>query len=138
LFGGQYLYVVADLGSLRTGDSIPTAAEVTFPLDLFASVAKCIAAARSTKSAVWGCGAKGVMFSHHCTARGFGIDLAIDINPMKQGRFLAGSGIPVVSPELGLARLGTRADIFVMNSNYLGEIQSFGGPDFNYIAMDQI
>src|SRR5690606_14147123 len=91
----------------------------------------------SRSAAIWGAAAKGVMFAHHLAARGVAPALAIDINPAKQGRFLAGSGLPVLPPGEALAKLGPAPDIFVMNSNYLPEIRSMGGPGPTYIAVDQ-
>jgi hypothetical protein len=78
------------------------------------------------------------MFSHHAFARGLRIDFAVDLNPAKQGRFLAGSGLLVASPEGAIGRLDREADIFVMNSNYLDEIQSAAGLKYKYIPLDRI
>ncbi len=49
-------------------------------------------------TALWGAGAKGVTFLN-AVAGGGGIDLVVDLNPRKQGRFLPGTGQKVVSPE---------------------------------------
>jgi hypothetical protein len=62
---------------------------------------------------------------------------SIDINPAKQGKFLAGSGLAVLSPQEGLSRMQPGADVFVMNSNYLEEIRALGGPHFRYIPVDR-
>jgi len=138
LFGGQYLYAVAELASLRDPASAGSiSGPVTVPEDFFASIERCRGErARSAQRVVWGGAAKGVMFSHHMLARGLALDFVIDINPAKQGKFLAASGLPVLSPEEGLARLAPGADVFVMNSNYLAEIQSMAGPELNYIPVD--
>lgn len=87
--------------------------------------------------AIWGAAAKGVTFAQHLLERGIRPELAIDINPAKQGKFLAGSGLHVVTPAEALVRLGQRPDIFVMNSNYLDEIRIMGGSGPRYIAVDQ-
>jgi hypothetical protein len=76
------------------------------------------------------------MFTHHATLRGLAVRFAIDINPEKQGKFLAATGTPVLSPEQGLALASPGTTILVMNSNYLAEIQTFAGPDFNFLALD--
>jgi hypothetical protein len=138
LFGGQYLYAVAELASLRDPALSGPDVSVSMPEDFFASLERCaIRSATAPQRVVWGGAAKGVMFSHHMLARGLSLDFVIDINPAKQGKFLAASGLPVLSPQAGLAQLGRDADIFVMNSNYLDEIQAMAGPDFNYIPVDK-
>ncbi|HEV2110966.1 MAG TPA: class I SAM-dependent methyltransferase [Gammaproteobacteria bacterium] len=139
LFGGQYIYVVADLASLREPGTaaLGTPQPVAIRGDFFASLDRCTRAVRpGARRAVWGAGAKGVMFTHYMARRGCALDVAIDINPAKQNRFLAGSGLPVLGPAAALATLGEAPDIFVMNSNYLSEIRVMGGPGPNYIAVD--
>ena len=138
LFGGQYIYVVADLASLRVPTKLDAGERVNIPDDFFASIERCMDKSEgSSQRVVWGGAAKGVMFSHHMLERGLALDFVIDINPAKQGKFLASSGLPVLSPALGLARLNRGADIFVMNSNYLDEIRSMAGTGFNYIPLER-
>jgi hypothetical protein len=140
LFGGQYIYVVAELASLRdpTAPGLDTPVQVSIPDDFFASLDRCARAARpGVRSAIWGAAAKGVMFTHHMSKRGYTPEMAIDINPAKQNRYLAGSGLPVLGAAAALAILGENPDIFVMNSNYLAEIRAMGGPGPNYIAVEQ-
>ena len=64
------------------------------------------------------------------------LDFAIDINPAKQGKFLGGSSLLVLSPDAGLARLSTGDSVFVMNSNYINEIADLGGNSLNYVPVD--
>ncbi|HEY6941811.1 class I SAM-dependent methyltransferase [Dokdonella sp.] len=138
LFGGQYIYVVAALDSLRDPATVPAPPrEAKLPPDFFAGVAACAAIARDGRPcAIWGAAAKGVMFTHHLIARGVRPACAIDINPAKQGTYLAGSGLGVLPPGDALRRLGAQPRIFVMNSNYLEEIRATGGADPDYIAVD--
>ena len=139
LFGGQYLYVVADLATLRdpAGADIPTPTAIDFPDDLMAGLARNIAALRPDRpQAIWGAAAKGATYALHMARHGVELQLAIDINPAKQGKFLAGSGLPVFSPAQGLARLGRSPDIHVMNSNYLDEVRASGGPGPSYLVAD--
>ena len=70
--------------------------------------------------ALWGAGAKGVTFGLLMDPDGALIDHVIDINKAKQGKFIAGSGLQVLSPQDAAAR--KPATIFVMNPNYLKEI----------------
>jgi len=138
LFGGQYIYAVAELASLRDPALSGPSDSVAAPSDFFASIDRCLAVRDvAAKRVVWGGAAKGVMFSHHLLARGLPLDFVIDVNPAKQGKFIASSGLQVYSPRAGLAELDRGADIFVMNSNYLAEIQAVAGPDFNYIPVDR-
>jgi hypothetical protein len=71
------------------------------------------------KVVVWGGGSKGVAFLTTIKAASE-IACAVDINPHKQGTFMAGSGHPIVSP----AQLGDiRPDlVIVMNPVYCREI----------------
>jgi len=78
---------------------------------------------------IWGAGSKGVAFLTTIGA-GAGIELAVDVNPYKQNRWLAGSGVRVVAPE----RLPEyRPDLVVaMNPVYLEEI----GQALSELAVD--
>lgn len=76
--------------------------------------------AQGQRAAIWGAGSKGVAF---LTTLGVGeeIAFAVDINPYKQGKFLAGTGHEVVGPEQLVAE---RPDIVIgMNAIYLDEIR---------------
>ncbi|HET7162891.1 MAG TPA: class I SAM-dependent methyltransferase [Rhodanobacteraceae bacterium] len=140
LFGGQYLYAIADLSSLRAGAVATESHGTDFPADFTRALDALAAnalAAPTRRRAIWGAAAKGVMFSHHLGLRGVEFDNAIDINPGKQGRFLASTGLAVVAPEAALAMLPTGSEIYVMNSNYLCEIASVGGDQFRYIPVDR-
>lgn len=68
---------------------------------------------------VWGSGSKGVSF---LTTLGVGaeVDRVVDINPHRQGRFMAGTGHPIVAPEA--LRESPPALVVAMNPIYLAEI----------------
>ncbi|MBS0193786.1 MAG: methyltransferase domain-containing protein [Proteobacteria bacterium] len=139
IFGGQYVYAIADISSLRTCARTTSDQAITFPTDFIRPLdmlTEDILAVPSRRRAIWGGGAKGVMFVYHIDRRGVRIDTAIDINPGKQGRYLAASGILVSSPEVVLPTLPAGSEIYVMNSNYLAEISTFGGSGFNYTSVD--
>jgi hypothetical protein len=68
---------------------------------------------------IWGAGSKGVAFL--TTLSVAGIERAVDINPFKQGKFLPGTGTPVVAPE-SIAADPPEA-VIVMNPAYCSEIQ---------------
>ncbi len=65
------------------------------------------------------------------------IETIIDINPAKQGKFLAVNGLLVVSPQDAMQILIPGSDVFVMNSNYFDEIVQQSNQLFNYIRVDQ-
>jgi hypothetical protein len=72
--------------------------------------------------ALWGAGAKGVTFANLCDAQAQILDCVIDVNPNKQGRFLAGTGHPIIGPhELPSHEL---AAVLVLNPNYLSEVRT--------------
>lgn len=79
--------------------------------------------------AIWGAGSKGVAYLTGLSRTGSSgngrsasrwIDQAVDINPFKQGRYLAGSGLPVVEPA---ALQRTEPELVIaMNPVYVEEI----------------
>ncbi len=72
--------------------------------------------------AVWGAGAKGVSLLNHLGATSDVVCAVVDVNPNKQGRYVLGTGQPIVAPR-ALQDLGIET-VIVVNSNYLAEIRS--------------
>ena len=69
---------------------------------------------------VWGAAAKGSTFLHRCDPTASAVLAAVDLNLNKQGRFMVGTGHPIVSPE---ALLDLKpSTIVVMNPSYGAEI----------------
>jgi Methyltransferase domain/C-methyltransferase C-terminal domain len=138
VFDGQYLYVVADLASLR----VPTVRQnddFTFPRDFLATVtmnAKKIKSARANRTAIWGGASKGVTFALFMEREGARIDAVVDVNPAKHGKYLPGTGLEVCGPERAMELLPSGTDIFVMNGNYLQEIKASTMQRFNYFTVD--
>lgn len=137
LFNGQYLYIIADLASLR----VPSfdGQRLRLPPGFSASLLRGQALVREhggRGAAIWGASSKGVIFSLYLQRAGVQVDHVIDINPAKQGRYLPLSGLRVCSPEEALAALPEGAQILVMNSNYLDEIRHATGNRFVYHAVD--
>ena len=135
-FADQYLYVVADLATFRQ----PKSAELEafdFPADFLDRIdgySQRLLAQES--SAIWGGASKGVIFSLFMQRLGATIDFVIDINPAKQGKYLAASGLRVYSPQEALTQLAPGSDIYVMNGNYLDEIAKITENKFNLISID--
>lgn len=132
LFGGQYLYVIADLASLRKPKA-DTNDFVSLPGDFQRGVTADIT---NGPVAVWGGASKGVVFSLLRSRLGRPVGMVIDINPAKQGKYLPATGIRVCSPAEGLAKLAAGATIFVMNSNYLEEIKQMSNNAYRYVSVD--
>ena len=73
------------------------------------------------RAVVWGSGSKGVAF---LTGLGLknAIEYVVDINPYRQGKFMAGTGQEIVAPEF---LKSYRPDVAIaMNPVYQGEIQA--------------
>ena len=69
---------------------------------------------------VWGAGAKGVTFCNLLDPECRQIAGVVDVNPLKQGMHLAGTGHPIVSPSTAV-QLGV-AVVLILNPNYTSEI----------------
>jgi hypothetical protein len=137
-FGDQYIYVVAELASLRT-PAASAADRVRLPEDFLALVetqSALVSAAQGRGAAIWGGASKGVIFAAMMERAGALPDLVIDINPAKQGRYLPVTGLKVHAPEEAIRALPATASIFVMNGNYLGEIRAATHDRFRYVCID--
>jgi cyclopropane fatty-acyl-phospholipid synthase-like methyltransferase len=127
VFGGQYLWAVAQASNNTIREAAAGLGHAHPPsgtqAEYIARWRGTITAARANGPvAIWGAGAKGVTFALLIDPDGAILDHAIDINPGKQGLFLAGSGLPVLAPEHSAGR--APATIVVMNPNYLDEIRA--------------
>jgi hypothetical protein len=138
VFGGQYLYVVADLSTLRAPDAAG-AQPVSLPGDFLAGIERSRQTARgyAGKMAIWGSSSKGVIFAHHMRQAGIDFELGIDINPAKQGSYMAGTGLRIASPDDALQLLPADSLVFVMNSNYFDEIVRQSRGRFRLVKVDQ-
>jgi hypothetical protein len=132
LFGGQYIYIVADLEALRS-PKINRADRVRFPPEFTKTIGEC-----SPGALVWGGASKGVIFALLNERAGKPVGSVIDINPAKQGRYMPSTGLLVQSPADGLDALPDGATIYVMNSNYLSEIELISGNRFKCLPVDVI
>lgn len=132
LFGGQYIYVVAELDSIQ-----PPVHDVNNQDSLTVEVVHNIAELGRTEPAVvWGGASKGVIFSLLRRRAGYEVDMVIDINPAKQGKYLAATGLLVYSPEDAMKKLAEGSTVFVMNSNYIEEIKAMSKNKYNYVGVD--
>ena len=135
VFGGQYLYVVADLASLKS----PVCSDediFNLPSDFMSDIKNICSSASDLNSAVWGGASKGVIFSLYLQRNNVNISHLIDINPAKQGKYVGATGLRITAPKEALKELKDGDSIFVMNSNYLEEIIRLSDDRFNYIKVD--
>ena len=136
LFGGQYLYAVADLATLRAPVSAPDE-RVDFPDDFLVGTAGSVEDGAAPR-AVWGASSKGVIYSLLRERHGDPVDILIDISPAKHGKFVPATGLRVMSPQEAMALLTPQSDICVMNGNYLEEIRTMTGGRFNLVGLERI
>jgi hypothetical protein len=126
VFGGQYLWADASPGignaDLPTSSRCALAAAREYGADVANQIAKWrLVLDGTSKTAVWGAGAKGITFVDLVDPDHTRIEMLVDINPNKQGAF-APSGHPIVSPVRAIERQAKR--IVVMNPNYEPEVRA--------------
>ena len=124
VFGGQYLWTAASAGvaeRLPVGVTTTRRLAVEYMTREGRMVSSWLALldglAGSGDVVVWGAGAKGVTFCNLTDPNCDRIAAVVDINPAKQGRFLAGTGHPIVAPQGSEARA-----VIVLNPNYFAEV----------------
>ena len=133
LFGGQYLYIVAELASLRK-PKIDMNDRVAFPDDFLDALGGNLL---KQCSAIWGGASKGVIFSLLMQKKtDCAVTTVIDINPAKQGCYLPATGLRVQSPQEAMTTLPEGSVIYVMNSNYMNEIKAMSQNKYVYIGVD--
>lgn len=115
---GEPLPIEDDIDHLR-GLLAPFEQKVNQSLDHWADELRALHA-RGGRAAIWGSGSKGVSFFAGLGEAASLVDYAVDINPYKHGKFMAGSGHRIVGPE---RLVEDRPDlVIVMNPIYLKEI----------------
>jgi 2-polyprenyl-3-methyl-5-hydroxy-6-metoxy-1,4-benzoquinol methylase len=81
------------------------------------------ALAEKGKVALWGAGAKGVTFANLIDGSRQLLDCVVDLNPLKQGHYVPGTGHPIVGYQALTARGVSTA--ILMNPNYREENLAF-------------
>lgn len=130
VFDGQYLWAEAVRGRGTSTHEVPDDDFVSAFVEFGRSSASDIRAMnvvfseRASQGAValWGAGAKGATCAVLVDPAAEVIDCVVDINTNKQGKFIGGSGHPIVGPS-ELASRGI-TDVFVMNPSYVPEVAS--------------
>ena len=121
-FGGQYIYLWADLSKIK--NTIPDNVDFNkFDTSAFSKkLAENKAMLNNAGSfAIWGAGAKGSTFLNLLDTKRNAVKYVIDINPAKQNKFIAGTGHPIYSPDILLTE--PVENILIMNENYTSEIE---------------
>jgi hypothetical protein len=121
-FGGQYIYVWADLKDLK--DKIEENLPLTNSEPNFIKQIQHIQQQlnESENVAIWGAGAKGSTFLNLLDNNREKVKYVIDINPAKQNKFIAGTGHPIYSPAM--LNQDPVQTIWIMNENYIEEIKT--------------
>lgn len=134
LYDGQYIVQYAKPAARRTSPSLALEKDLAEMRELTEAfpgeVARVqglwrnyvrAAFVRGRRIVLWGGGSKGVAF---LTTLGLDAEIAavVDVNPFKQGKFLPGTGHPVIAPKV-LAEVPPDL-VIVMNSIYMGEIRT--------------
>ncbi len=86
---------------------------------------------KSGKNVVgWGASARSSTMLNFCKVDSDLLPAIIDMNPLKQGKFTAGSRIPIVSPKEGIAR---RPDTIILTGwNFADEIMEIAKNKFGF------
>lgn len=136
VFGEQYIYVIADLASLRT-PRFDNHAQVNFPAEFGLSPESIRELSGEDGLCVWGGASKGVIFALVAERLGAPVSSVVDINPAKQGSYLAGTGHLIQSPSWAVDSLSDGMRVLVMNQNYLEEVRDMTRDRFDYVSLDR-
>ena len=126
-FGGQYLAIEATPRAEAPAPAVDTSGALAlahafgaaFEAKRDAWRARLRERAAHGPVAVWGAGAKGATFVHLADPDARTIDCLVDLNPNKQGRFVGGTGHPIVG--VGALRARDPRTVILMNPNYREE-----------------
>jgi SAM-dependent methyltransferase len=137
MFDSKFLYVVADLSTLKVPKKDPSI-ELNFPKNFLDTVEYYAIKIKSQKTpaVIWGGATKGVIFALLLERNGTKVDTIIDINPAKQDKYIAGTGIKIDSLSQAINTIPNGADVFVMNSSYLSEINEMTEHRLNLISVE--
>ena len=130
IFGGQYLWAEAVIRDgipvQRDAGNVPKLATIFGELVEKREqewVEMVMILQKQGGIALWGGGAKGVMFANLIDPDGQMLRCIVDVNPQKQGKFLPGTGHRIIAPmQLAAENVGT---VLVLNPIYCHEIASF-------------
>jgi SAM-dependent methyltransferase len=127
VFEGQYLWIEARVAE-DLNDALPSPGRTLSLGKAYAAHEPALigkwqqvieAAATNGKVGLWGAGAKGSTFANLIDPDCYLLDCVVDLNPNKQGKYIAGTGHPIVDCR----ELGERgvSSVILMNPNYRDE-----------------
>lgn len=124
LFNGQYQYAIADLATINSLPFTFSMADADFAVAFKRLDSLVLDLQRSDRPIfIWGAASKGVISALHLGNRGISVDGLIDINPKKQGKYAAFTGLPIFSPASFKERVES-AIVLIANPNYENEIRA--------------
>lgn len=133
VFNGQYLLAIGDSNSLSDSPSLQKSEARLFD-ELYSDLSShssplYYALLHGSRLWIWGGATKGVLILFHLLRlrADYSSSVAgiVDINPSKQNKFCAGTGVKINSPELFLAKVESGDVIIIVNSNYEVEVRKF-------------
>lgn len=126
VFGGQY--ALDSIGLSRDGARGPVAS-VASQVDAFAAAAVDYAAqwsgavsSRAGTFVLWGAGARGATFLQLADPDARLVSCVVDLSPRKQGKYVAGTGHAILSPEA--AATFKPETVLVTNPAFVKEVQA--------------
>lgn len=126
VFSGQYLWLEASIAKvpavIKNAGAVPELCRnyLLAETEIIATWRKTIdILLEEGKVALWGAGAKGVTFANLIDPEMDKLDCVVDLNPMKQNKFIPGAGHAIVNYS-DLGKRGVKHAI-LMNPNYLEE-----------------
>ena len=134
-FDNQYIYIYADLNKLITPTKIINQSIDEYDWNyLYKSLDNCHNKLKKYKFYIWGAGGKGVMFNvlfeHYFKDIKDNIMGLIDINPLKQNKYVPITGKKVFDYD---QIPNDPLYIAVMNQNYISEIKKILKPNHSLI-----
>ncbi len=121
-FGGQYIYLWADLSKIKgtIPGNVKFVRRSSLVFDEKIKTYQNILNG-SGSFAIWGAGAKGSTFLNLLDKKRKSVQYVIDINPLKQNKFIAGTGHPIFDPGILIKK--PVENVLIMNENYHEEIR---------------
>jgi len=138
LFGGQYIYMIAEVKDLISMNQLIEVDNELPAFDFSPEFSLPFEKLRNRKIVIWGGASKGVILAMHLLRNGINVKHIIDINPLKQEKFIASTGLQVISPEKAIRSLSPDDTIIVANGNYLEEVKEMTDFKFNYLTLESL
>lgn len=120
-FKGQYQYVIADLSAINNPPYAFRKADAQVSFEKLDKLGDWLSKINKPIY-IWGGASKGVISAMHLLNRGVGVKALIDINPNKQNKYAAMTGLRILPPAEFKQQAGD-AVVLIANPNYESEIR---------------